>query len=88
VAAHWDELGQRVPATMVPRLVDGVRLLCRDGALAEEIRDFVVAHPVRSGQRTVEQTLERLAVNVSLAAALRDSAGRALAAGTGRLGAR
>jgi puromycin-sensitive aminopeptidase len=88
VAAHWDELGQRVPATMVPRLVDGVRLLCRDDALAEEIRDFVVAHPVRSGQRTVEQTLERLAVNVSLAASLRDSAGRALAAGTGRLGAR
>jgi len=86
VRDRWEELQARIPANIVPRMVDGVRLLCRDSDLADEIAGFLRAHPVRSGQRTVDQTLERLTVNVALARALRTSAGPALAAGADRLG--
>jgi len=65
--SRWDDVMARTPANMAPRLLDGVRWLCRDRALAGEIADFLADHPVRSGQRTVEQTVERLAVNVLFA---------------------
>jgi hypothetical protein len=33
--------------------------------LADQVSSFVVAHPLPSGGKTVEQILERLAVNVA-----------------------
>ncbi|HTT86480.1 MAG TPA: M1 family metallopeptidase [Acidimicrobiales bacterium] len=59
----WDDLVARFPANILPRMLDGVRLLCRDPALADDVRAFVAAHPLPSGQRTVAQTVERLGVN-------------------------
>jgi hypothetical protein len=44
-------------------MLDGVRMLCRDHALADEVRSFIAAHPIPSGQRTIDQTVERLGVN-------------------------
>jgi hypothetical protein len=85
VEASWDELNARIPANIVPRMVDGVRLLCRHPQLADRVRDFLVAHPLRTGQRTVDQTLERLTVNVTLAGDLRTGAVPALQAGIDRL---
>jgi len=85
VEASWDDLNARIPANIVPRMVDGVRLLCRHPQLADRVRDFLVAHPLRTGQRTVDQTLERLAVNVALAGDLRTGAVPALQAGIDRL---
>jgi puromycin-sensitive aminopeptidase len=86
LVARWDEVMARTPANMAPRLLDGVRWLCRDRRLAEEVTAFVVDHPVRSGQRTVEQVLERLAVHVVVAERLAPTAAAVLAeaAGTGR----
>jgi hypothetical protein len=46
-------------------MLDGVRGLCTPPALADEVTEFVVGHPLASGGRTVEQILERLAVNVA-----------------------
>ena len=86
VQDHWDELVARIPANIVPRMVGGVSSLCRDGDLAAEVTAFVQAHPLPIAQRTVDQTLERLSINVSFAAALRDSAapGAACRAGATR----
>jgi len=88
VRDSWDALRARIPANILPRMLDGVKLLCRHPSLAEEIRVFVNAHPLPTGQRTVDQTLERLAVNVALAAALGDTVTADLDAGVERLGAR
>ena len=85
VQEHWDELVARIPANIVPRMVGGVTSLCRDRELAAEVTAFVRAHPLPIAQRTVDQTLERLAINVSFAAALRDGAAPALDAGLARL---
>jgi len=84
----WDELLDRIPANIVPRMLDSVKLLCRNAALSAEIREFLDAHPVPSGQRTLQQTLERLAINVAFAGRLRATAAPALSAGIERLGAR
>ncbi len=64
----WDELMERFPAHTVPRMLDGVRLLCRDPALADDVRGFIRTHPVPSGQRTVDQIVERLGVNEAFVA--------------------
>jgi hypothetical protein len=44
-------------------MVAGVRLLCTSDGLVADVTDFLQAHPVEVGQRTVTQTLERLAIN-------------------------
>jgi aminopeptidase N len=85
VRAHWDDLVARWPATTLPRMVDSVKLLCRDRALAQDVIGFVQAHPIPSGQRTVEQILERLEVNVAFAARLQAGAATSLAEGLRRL---
>ncbi len=60
----------RIPANILPRMLGGVTSLCRDPQLAADaVTAFVRgASPGRSGQRTVDQTLERLEINVSFAA--------------------
>ncbi|MGA2036785.1 MAG: M1 family metallopeptidase [Acidimicrobiales bacterium] len=86
VRDSWDALVARLPSQTVPRMLEGTKLLCRDAALAREIQGFLAEHPVRSGQRTVQQILERLRVNVLFSARLTETAGAVLAAGTARLG--
>jgi puromycin-sensitive aminopeptidase len=70
VTDTWDDLLARFPANIIPRMIDGVRLLCRDHVLADDVRAFIAAHPVPTGQRTVEQIVERLAVNESFVSRL------------------
>ena len=70
VRQDWDDLMARFPANIVPRMLDGVRLLCRDHALADDVRTFIATHPVPSGQRTVDQAVERLGVNEAFVARL------------------
>ncbi len=65
VETAWDALVERFPANIVPRMLDGVRGLCRPPGLADEVVEFIGRHPVPGGAKTIEQTLERLAVNVA-----------------------
>ncbi len=65
VVDRWDELVERFPANILPRMLDGVRTLCSPPSLAEEVTAFVRSHPLPAGGRTVEQILERLDVNVA-----------------------
>ena len=57
-------LGARIPRhTSSPGCSTVSRMLCRDRALADDVRSFIAAHPLPSGQRTIDQTVERLGVN-------------------------
>ena len=63
---HWDELCARLPDNTIRRMLEGVATLCTPG-LAADAHAFLPAHPLRSGQRTVDQILERLDVHVAFA---------------------
>jgi len=65
ITEEWDTLVARFPSNILPRMLDGVRTLCRPPALADEVTAFVTSHPLPAGGRTVEQILERLAVSVA-----------------------
>jgi puromycin-sensitive aminopeptidase len=88
LAEHWDELHARFPANIFSRMLEAVRLLCRDGALVEQVRSFLAAHPVPSGQRTIDQAVERQQVNHELAVRLGPELGDELLAGVERLAGR
>lgn len=75
VAAEWDRLVETFPSNILPRMLEGVRALCRPPELAAEVTHFVEDHPLAAGGKTVDQILERLAVNVAFAS--REGAGLA-----------
>ena len=80
---RWDEALERFPGNTHARMVSGVRLLCGDRALADRVTAFLADHKLPSGQRTVDQAVERLWINVEfverergeLAATLRQAGG-------------
>ncbi|MGH9062428.1 MAG: M1 family metallopeptidase [Acidimicrobiales bacterium] len=61
---RWDALLSRFPDNTIPRMLDGLTALARSG-LVQEVHSFFAGHPLPSGQRTVDQILERLDVNVA-----------------------
>ncbi|MGP8006123.1 MAG: M1 family metallopeptidase [Acidimicrobiales bacterium] len=65
ITEEWDGLVTKFPSGTIPRMLTGVRLLCRPPELAEEVARFVESHPLPAGGRSVDQTLERLGVNVA-----------------------
>ncbi len=65
VTEEWDSLVAKFPSNILPRMLDGVRGLCQPPELADQVTGFIEAHPLPAGGRTVEQILERLAVNVA-----------------------
>ncbi len=65
ITEEWDALVAKFPSNILPRMLDGVRVLCSPPELAAEVTSFVEAHPLPAGGKTVEQILERLAVNVA-----------------------
>jgi puromycin-sensitive aminopeptidase len=65
ITTDWDSLVDRFPANILPRMLDGVRTLCRTPEQAEAVAAFVTSHPLPAGGKTVEQILERLDVNVA-----------------------
>ena len=83
ITTDWDSLVDRFPANILPRMLEGVRTLCRTPEQAEAVADFITSHPLPAGGKTVEQILERLDVNVAfgqrvgpqLAEVLADSVG-------------
>jgi puromycin-sensitive aminopeptidase len=63
--ATWDECLTRFPQDAHNRMLSGISRLCHDRAFADTVAEFVTTHPVRSGQRSVLQEVERLMVNVA-----------------------
>ncbi len=78
VKAEWSTLLERFPVNSHSRMLDGARTLCGDRAVADDVTRFLADHPLRSGQRSVVQMLERLAVNVAFGDRYRDGLGRVL----------
>lgn len=65
VEGAWDAMSERFPPHLLPRMLDGAKVLCSSPELADRVTTFIVGHPMSAGARTIEQTLERLAVNVA-----------------------
>ena len=78
VKAEWSRLLDRFPVNSHSRMVDGARSLCGDRELADDVTAFLRAHPLATGQRSVTQMLERLAVNVACGERWRDRLGEVL----------
>jgi puromycin-sensitive aminopeptidase len=68
VAGHWDRLLELYPENSIPRMVEVSRLcqLDENGApkLADDVAAFWKTHTLGGQQRPVDQSLERLRVNV------------------------
>jgi puromycin-sensitive aminopeptidase len=82
VKEEWDALLDRFPVNSHSRMLDGARSLCGDPAVAEDVARFLEEHPLRSGQRSVTQTVERLRVNVAFGQRHRTELAATLAAAT------
>jgi len=78
--AHWDELLAKFPVNSHSRMLDGARALCRDPGVAGDVTEFLTAHPLASGQRSVVQMLERLSINLAFGQRTRPTLAAALAA--------
>jgi hypothetical protein len=83
---HWDEALERFPANSHARMLQGVRTLCGDPAVARRVTEFLSSHPLRAGQRSVDQAVERLWINVGFVERERSELEKTLrrAAGTTR----
>jgi len=62
---HWEEMIERFPENAVPRMLEGVRSLVGDLELVRRVQSFLLAHPLPSGKKSIEQSIERLQVNVA-----------------------
>ncbi|MGH9091102.1 MAG: M1 family metallopeptidase [Acidimicrobiales bacterium] len=78
VEEAWDGLLERFPANSHSRMLDGARALCGDPSLAHDVARFLGQHPLRSGERSVTQMLERLRANVAFGERVRPSLGDTL----------
>ncbi|MCY3637373.1 MAG: M1 family metallopeptidase [bacterium] len=65
ITEHWDEINQRLPSAIVPRMLGGISALSTP-ELATEVEAFLEAHPVPQGPLIVAQHLERQKINVQL----------------------
>ena len=66
----------RFPVQQLLADAPGIRVLCRDESLADDVAASSREHPVRSGQRSVDQSLERLRINTAFGTRERDGLGR------------
>jgi puromycin-sensitive aminopeptidase len=67
VEDRWDEINVRFPDNSIPRMLEGLAAQA-DADLAARARAFLDAHPVRQGEKSVAQTLERMDVNAAFRA--------------------
>jgi puromycin-sensitive aminopeptidase len=67
VEDRWDEINERFPDNSIPRMLEGLAAQA-DAELAARARAFLDNHPVRQGEKSVAQTLERMDVNAAFRA--------------------
>jgi puromycin-sensitive aminopeptidase len=83
VTAHWDKLLEMYPENSIPRMVEVSRLcqLERDGTprISREVMAFLATHSLGGQQRPVDQSIERLGVNVRFVLEQRPHLGSLLA---------
>ena len=67
MTARWDEMNQMLTSKVLHYLVTSITTFISDRAFAERVATFHRAHPVDSGQRQVEQAIERMLTGVAFA---------------------
>jgi hypothetical protein len=65
VKDNWDKINKDFPANSIVRMLSGVTSLSKPEQ-ADDVIAFFEDHEVPSGQLTLQQTLEKLRVNVAL----------------------
>jgi puromycin-sensitive aminopeptidase len=63
VKSHWDFLIERFPDNTHVRMLEGITALSTP-ELATDVEEFFKTHTVSQGQKTLEQHLERLRINL------------------------
>lgn len=61
---HWDRMIDLYPDNTIVRMCEGITALVRPD-LESDVRAFFAAHPVKQGQKTMEQHLEKLRIAVA-----------------------
>ena len=64
VKENWDKINEAFPANSIVRMLSGVTSLSQDEQAAD-VLEFFENHDVPQGQLTLQQTLEKLGVNVA-----------------------
>jgi puromycin-sensitive aminopeptidase len=79
MTARWDEVTKLVPSKTTHYLVNSITTFISDRGFAERVAAFHLEHPVDSGQRQIEQSVERMLVGVAFAERVRPGLARQLA---------
>lgn len=61
---NWEKINATLPEQMICRALENISNLC-SRELANDISDFFATRSLKTGQRTLDQTLERLYVNLN-----------------------
>jgi puromycin-sensitive aminopeptidase len=65
IAQSWERIKERFPPNLLVRMVGGVSTFT-DPDLAAEVEQFFERHPLKQGEKTLAQDLEKMRVNVAL----------------------
>ena len=74
IANQWDDINQRLPTAIVPRMLGGITALSTP-ELATEVEEFLKAHPVPQGKLILAQHLERQKINCQLRRRVQEALG-------------
>jgi puromycin-sensitive aminopeptidase len=61
---RWDTVTSRFPDNSIPRMLEGIGAIA-DPGLASRIHQFLDTHPVPQGKKQLDQSRERLDINVA-----------------------
>ena len=74
---HWDEIHDRYPPALIGRILEGIAMLV-DPAVATAVHAFADSHDLPLAGPRLDQLLERMDINVALAARLQGTMAAAL----------
>jgi len=75
LTARWDEITTMMPAKAQSYLVAAIPTFIADPEFANRVAAFHLANPVASGQRSVEQDVERMLMGAAFAERVRPQLG-------------
>lgn len=65
VKKHWQEMEQKYPVHLFPRVIKGARSLISVGDM-KDLEAFLNGHPIRSGDLVAARVIERVRLNVAV----------------------
>ncbi|MDE3064418.1 MAG: hypothetical protein KGJ36_01970, partial [Acidobacteriota bacterium] len=71
VTGRWDDALARFPEYLYPRLTWGLPTYITDAALADEVEEFHLSHPLERQRLKVAQSIELMRVGLAFTTAIR-----------------